>query len=173
MTDAYPGVYPEKPVITPPGLRKSAGLPQLRHLHLPASRPVNSVRSLPTHYRMAAVDKDFTALQDERKRAEGVAADLQHAVFDQELYGGSTERFAGYDRSIGLADTEEEMDEREQAVRRYAGLCLAFHNCKLCVFMGVDRVSSLLINVLKWIYVSSQQNAIVYCSEVCDWRLTH
>ncbi|BDA41401.1 Splicing factor 3B subunit 1 [Coccomyxa sp. Obi] len=66
---------------------------------------------------MAAVDKDFTALQDERKRAEGVAADLQHAVFDQELYGGSTERFADYDRSIGLADTEEEMDEREQAVR--------------------------------------------------------
>ncbi len=79
------------------------------------------------------MDKDYTALQDERKRAEGVAADLQHAVFDQELYGGSTERFAGYDRSIGLADTEEEMDEREQAVRRCAGLLSAFCDRKLCV----------------------------------------
>lgn len=64
------------------------------------------------------MDKDFTALQKERERADGVAADLQQAVFDQELYGGGRDRFAGYDRSIGLADTEEEMDEREQAVRR-------------------------------------------------------
>ena len=122
--------------------------------------------------RMAAVDKDYTALQDERKRAEGVAADLQHAVFDQELYGGSTERFAGYDRSIGLADTEEEMDEREQAVRRCAGLCLLSAIASSVLLKDRDCVFLLVIRSLTYCSVSSQQNAVLYCPEVCHRRPT-
>jgi len=36
-------------------------------------------------------------------------------VYDQDLYGAGDDRFAGYERSIGLA---EEEDERAQAVER-------------------------------------------------------
>lgn len=39
------------------------------------------------------------------------------ASYDQELYDGGEDRFAGYERSIGLA---EEEDERAQASQRYA-----------------------------------------------------
>lgn len=36
------------------------------------------------------------------------------AVFDQELYGGTGDKFTGYDRAIGLDD--EELDEREKSL---------------------------------------------------------
>jgi len=66
---------------------------------------------------MATVDEDFAA-QQERQRQDGIAASLKQAAFDQDLYGSGTDRFAGYESSIGVADTEEEMDAREQAVKR-------------------------------------------------------
>ena len=41
---------------------------------------------------------------------------LTGTTMDQELYGG-VDRYAGFDRSIGL-DVEEEQDERERALAR-------------------------------------------------------
>lgn len=67
---------------------------------------------------MAAVERDFASLREEQNKAQGVAASLEQAVFDQDLYGGAADGFGGYDRSIGVAETEEDMDEREAAVRR-------------------------------------------------------
>lgn len=74
------------------------------------------------------------ALQEERRRAEGIAASLQQPVYDQDLYGGATDGYAGYDRSIGIADTEEEMDEREHAVRRCGSLDLLCSSVQCCLF---------------------------------------
>jgi hypothetical protein len=110
---------------------------------------------------MAAVEKDLMALQEERRRAEGVAASLQQPVFDQELYGSNSDRFAGYDRSIGLADTEEEMDEREQAVRR----CVSLH--VLCSFARLDKLNKLL-HVSSWLSVGFSNFFCVLFAAKCS-----
>ena len=67
---------------------------------------------------MAAVDQDVNDFNDGHKKADGVSASLQQATFDQDLYGNGTDRFSGYERSIGVAEADDGMDEREQAIRR-------------------------------------------------------
>ncbi len=64
------------------------------------------------------MQRDFPSLREEQQ-ANGVAASLDKPVFDQDLYGAGPEGLNGYDASIGVAETEEDMDEREAAVRRY------------------------------------------------------
>ena len=100
--------------------------PVSRRLHT-ASRPcVATSHIVALLARMAAVERDFASLREEQNKAQGVAASLEQAVFDQDLYGGAADGFGGYDRSIGVAGTEEDMDEREAAVRRcctFPALC--------------------------------------------------
>ena len=52
---------------------------------------------------------------DDQRPPEGTAL-AGAASYDQEIYGGGEDRFAGYERSIGLADED---DERTQATQRY------------------------------------------------------
>ena len=67
---------------------------------------------------MAAVDRDQNGFQDGQRKSDGLPASLQQSTFDAEIYGTGTDGFSGYDRSIGVADADDAMDEREQAVRR-------------------------------------------------------
>lgn len=53
-------------------------------------------------------------LDTQRQQANGISL-TGAPTFDQELYGAGDDRYAGYERSIGLA---EEEDERAQAVER-------------------------------------------------------
>lgn len=63
---------------------------------------------------MAAVDRDVNG----HKKPDGVSASLQQTTMDEDIYGNGTDRFSGYERSIGVAETDDAMDEMEQAVRR-------------------------------------------------------
>ena len=58
---------------------------------------------------------NMAELDTQRQQANGISLTGAPA-FDQDLYGAGDDRYAGYERSIGLA---EEEDERAQAVERY------------------------------------------------------
>ena len=75
---------------------------------------------------MAAVDRNLNGSQDGQRKSDGLPASLQQATFDSEIYGNGTDGLSGYDRSIGVADADDAMDEREQAVRRYVSAYFAF-----------------------------------------------
>ncbi|CAL5222736.1 g5143 [Coccomyxa viridis] len=66
---------------------------------------------------MAAVDRDLNGVQNGQRKSDGLPASLQQATFDEEIYGNGTDGLSAYDRSIGVADADDVMDEREQAVR--------------------------------------------------------
>lgn len=53
-------------------------------------------------------------IEAQRQQANGVSL-TGAPTFDQDLYGAGDDRYAGYERSIGLA---EEEDERSQFVER-------------------------------------------------------
>lgn len=54
-------------------------------------------------------------VEAQRQQANGISL-TGAPTFDQDLYGGGDDRYEGYERSIGLA---EEQDERAQAVERF------------------------------------------------------
>lgn len=53
-------------------------------------------------------------IEPQRQQANGISL-TGAPTFDQDLYGAGDDRYAGYERSIGLA---EEDDERAQTVER-------------------------------------------------------
>ena len=57
-------------------------------------------------------------IDTQRQQTNGISL-TGAPTFDQDLYGAGDDRYAGYERSIGLA---EEDDERAQAVERQVSL---------------------------------------------------
>ena len=77
---------------------------------------------------------------DTQRQANGIAL-TGAPVYDQDIYGAGEDRFAGYERSIGLA---EEEDERTQAVERWAATPQAWKTkFVLCEAQAVPKVRRL------------------------------
>lgn len=84
---------------------------------------------------MDVLDGDIARVQEERRKAEELAA-LNKLSFDEELYGAGN-RFEGYERSIPVNEEEDEQDPTEREVARK----LASYTAPKSVLLDLPRGS--------------------------------